>query len=152
VSSTITITDLIRAGPTMTLTVGFIGPPGPPGPQGPSGVVQITRTAGVALSGHRIVRLNADGEAIYADCETLSDASVVLGMTVGAAEQGASATIQTEGELVEPSWTWNPDLPIFLSTAGQLTQTPPASGFVLCVAVPTGIDRAVVRIGEPILL
>lgn len=129
-----------------------IGAQGPPGADGTNGPMQLTRTAGEVLGGHRIVRLNADGEAIYADCETVTDASVVLGMTVGAAEQGASVTIQTEGELVEPSWTWDPDLAIFLSTAGQLTQTPPATGFILCVAVPTGVDRAVIRVGEPILL
>lgn len=128
-----------------------IGAQGPPGADGTNGPMQLTRTAGEVLGGHRIVRLNADGEAIYADCETVADASVVLGMTVGAADSGADVDIQTEGELIEPSWDWNPDLPIFLSTMGQLTQSEPVTGFVLQVAIPTGIDRAFIRIGEPIV-
>lgn len=154
-TSTITIRDLVRSDTAATIIVaagpGAVGPQGPQGPPGPSGPMQIVRSAAADVGGHRMVRLNSDGNAVYADCETLADASAVLGMTIGAVGQGDDATIQTEGELIEPTWNWDPDLPIFLGTSGQLTQSPPTTGFILCVAVPTGTDRVFIRIGPPIL-
>ena len=147
--TTITITDSLRSSTPTVLTVALQGPPGTSGDLLP---FRILKPAGAALSGHRIVRLNADGEAVYADHTVVADASAVLGMTIAAASQGDDVLVQTEGELVEPSWSWGPDLPIFLGAEGQLTQSPPATGFILCIAVPTGADRAVIRIGEPFLL
>lgn len=110
-----------------------------------------SRIAATDLGGHRVVRLNADGQAAYADCYNLADASAVAGITIGAVILGDNAIIQTEGELIEPSWNWNIDLPVFLGALGQLTQTPPLSGFKLCVGTPLSPNRLLIRVGEAII-
>lgn len=127
------------------------GPPGPPGPAGSSGAVNLPFIAGMTLSGHRAVRAEA-GEAVYADCTVLTDAQQVLGITLGAAMAGASVDVQASGEMVEPSWSWTPGLPVFLGVNGLLTQTPPAVGFQLIVAVAVSPTKIIVGIKQPIIL
>lgn len=51
------------------------GPPGPRGPIGPSGGSALSVTAGQDIGGHRLVLLNAQGDAIYADARQLSHAA-----------------------------------------------------------------------------
>lgn len=130
------------------LDVGVQGMPGPPGAAGGSALSLI---AGAALGGHRAVRSLA-GVAIYADCETVADASLVLGITQGAASEGAPVQVQTMGLMTEPSWSWVPDLPVFVGLAGVLTQTPPAAGYRLIVGVATRADQIHIGLKMPIVL
>lgn len=119
---------------------------------GAPGSDHLTKTAGVALGGHRMVTLDAVGEAIYADSSILAHAHKVLGMTTGAAILGAPIDILRMGEFSEPSWSWILDEPLFLGTDGLLTQTPPVSGFSLIVAFPISATMVYVDLREPIYL
>ena len=130
---------------------GEQGPQGAQGIPGPVGGSALQYPAGAALSGHRMVVLEA-GLAIYADKDTPAHAGKVLGMTTGAAALGELATIQTGGELTEPSWAWTLDQPIFVGVTGTLTQTPPATGFVLTVGFPITATKIFLAIGEPTIL
>lgn len=137
-----------RSQTVVILDVGTQGPPGPPGAAGGSALSLI---AGAALGGHRAVRSLA-GAVVYADCETLADASLVLGITQGAAGEGAPVQVQTMGLMTEPSWSWVPDLPVFVGLAGVLTQTPPAAGYRLIVGIATRADQIHIGLKMPIVL
>ena len=130
------------------LDVGVQGPPGPPGA---AGGAALSLVAGAALGGHRAVRSLA-GVVVYADCETLADASLVLGITQGTAGEGAPVLVQTMGLMTEPSWAWTPDLPVFVGSAGVLTQTPPTAGYRLIVGIATRADQIHIGLKMPIVL
>lgn len=133
---------------TILIDAGTQGPPGPPGELG---AAFVEFPAAIDLGGHRAVRLLA-GEAIYADHASIIDANVVLGITRGAAAAGAVAQIQFGGLMTEPSWSWTPDLPVFVGVAGVLTQTPPASGFSLIVGIATRPIQILIGAKLPIVL
>jgi hypothetical protein len=134
---------------------GETGETGPTGPQGPPGESvetgsTITCTTAIAMSGHRFVVLD-DDSAVYANCTTSDHAHRVVGMTTGASNAG-SVSIQTSGEHEEPTWSWTLGIPIFLSTTGLMTQTPPASGFLLIVGFPISATKIYIKIHQPIIL
>lgn len=87
----------------------------------------VTRTAGQNLSGRRVVRAGTDGRAYYADAADPSDAGRALGITTGAAVEDDDATIRWRGSMIESSWAWTPNAPIFVGSNGTLTQSPPAA-------------------------
>lgn len=131
---------------------GAQGPAGPPGP--PSGG-QYVYTAAIPLGGHRVLTLNAAGQAIYADAGTLAHMNRIVGMSTGAAIAGAPITSQLVGEFTEGSWNWTLDVPIYLGTNGHLTQvqpTSPGSLFSLVVAFPISATRIFLNPREPILI
>jgi len=105
-------------------------------------------TAAENLGGHRIVTV----EGFYASKDTATDRNKVLGMTTGAVSIGSEATVQVSGFIEESSWNWNVDLPVFLSTDGQLTQSAITSGFSLIVGKPRTATNLFISISEPIIL
>lgn len=148
------VTNVIaKQGDTRVVYTGQQGPQGIQGIPGPTGGTALQYTAGVALGGHRMVVLDATGNAIYADNLTPGHLFKVLGMTTGAAGAGAVATIQTGGELTEPSWNWDVALPVYLGTNGQLTQVAPAApAFQLIVGFPISPTTLFINLREPISL
>lgn len=137
------------------VTIGSIGPEGPAGPQGVPGAAggtTITLTAGEALGGHRIVTTNALGQAIYADVSSLPQANSVVGLTLGATLSGAQATVQLAGLIEEPSWSWIPQQPIYLTGLGQLTQTRPTTGNMLQIATPVTATSIILAVKIPVTL
>jgi hypothetical protein len=147
------ITTFVNNEPTIIESIE-IGPQGIPGPRGETGDSTnfVVYPAGQILSGHRMVVLDSDGKAIYADRTIPEHANKVFGMTIGAAMQDADANIQIMGELTEPSWAWTLDIPIWLSVNGLLTQTIPTSGFSLIIGFPITATKIFIDIHEPIFL
>jgi hypothetical protein len=130
------------------------GPPGPVGPIGPAGGAALSKIAGENLSGQRIVVLR-DNLAYYADPTDLADVAVLTGMTLGAAIEGTSVNIQSAGEIVEPSWNWVADMPIYLGLGGTMTQaqpTFPAMAYSAIVGFPTSSTSVMLSFREPIAL
>lgn len=119
----------VSASRVQIATAGKVGPPGPSGDIG-----LLSLTAATILSGHRAITTNNAGDAIYADKNTPSHVSKVLGVCTHAAIAGATIAIKTFGELTEPSWNWTPGGSIYLNANGILTQTPPTTGFSLELA------------------
>jgi hypothetical protein len=134
------------------LTVIEQGPQGIPGPVGSVGATILIYSAGINLSGHRMVVLDDDTMVLYADNTIPAHANKVLGMTVGAAMAGADVTIQSGGELVEPSWNWAMGIPVWLSANGLLTQVVPVSGFSLIIGFPITATKVFIDIKVPIFL
>jgi hypothetical protein len=81
-------------------------------------------TAAEAVGGHRVVALTETG-CRYADPASEDDVWTSVGVTLGAAEADADATVAVSGLIDEPSWAWTPTRPVFLGPTGTLTQTPP---------------------------
>lgn len=136
----------------LVLSAGSQGPAGIQGTPGVSGSSYVTYTANGAIGGHRAVRPVFDNEVAYADNSATADANVVLGITIGAAVNGADVNVQTTGEMVEPSWDWTIDQPVFVGAAGVLTQTVPTSGFLLIVGIATAPTKLLIGIKQPIVL
>ena len=125
--------------------------PGPKGADGLPGGSTLSYPAGEVLSGHRMVVLE-NGELFYASKDVAAHATKVLGMTVGATMQSEIAEVQTGGEIVEPSWAWTLDVPVWLSVNGLLSQVPPTSGFSLIIGFPISSTKLLIRISEPLFL
>ncbi len=109
-------------------------------------------SADTALSGHRVVKVEANGKVAYADNTNPADAGQVLGVTLNAALPGDVANVQVTGELTESSWAWVPGLPVYLGTAGTLTQTLPVAGFQLVVGIAVAPNKLVIGIKQAIIL
>lgn len=122
--------------------------------QGPAGAsfIYVDYVAGVALGGHRAVVLDASEQAVYADKDTLTDRDKVIGITTGASIMGATAQIQTAGELTEPSWSWTAGDTIYLGTNGLLSNAAPVTGFVLKIGFAISPTKIFISIKQPIIL
>jgi hypothetical protein len=104
------------------------------------------------LAGHRVVKTTTSGKVGYADKDTVGDSSIILGITQGASVDLATAKVQYDGKMVEPSWTWTMGDAIFCGNAGVLTQVCPTTGFVCQVGVPLSPTSMLIEIHQPILI
>lgn len=131
------------------LRVVHVGIQGPPGSASSGGV--ITGIAGEALGGHRMVTTDSTGKIIHASHATLAHAGRVIGMTTGAAANGATATIQIHGSITEGSWAWTPGSILFLAASGLVTATPPASGFVQVIGYAQSATTIYIQLHQPFI-
>lgn len=147
------VEDLARE---VVVAVGIQGPQGLQGPKGDKGdaAADPEYVASTALGGHRVVVLNASEQLEYADNTNLTHADKVLGLTTGAVGSGSTVAIRYLGEMVEPSWSWTLNSPIFLGTNGLLTQTRPTApgSFVLQVAFPISATKVFIDIKQAYLI
>lgn len=136
-------TQVIEIGAGLeVIEVALQGPAGPQGDPGSAGAQTLTLTAAQDLSGHRVVVAGASGAA-YADPAIPAHVDALLGLTTGAALTGEEATILAAGELTEPSWSWTPGLPLYVTAGGLLSHTPPASGWTQIAALALSATRIV---------
>ena len=111
----------------------------------------LTKKAGEAIGGHRVVKLEND-KAYYADSSVSSDAYKVAGITTGATEAEEDCLITTYGEVEEVSWSWEEGKPIFLGGNGILTQTCPETGFILQIATVINLKKIFINIKIPLIV
>jgi len=114
----ITVTQVQASGPSKSIEIKAgglgIGPRGLPGNS-------LSVVAAEVLGGHRVVTI----QGLHA---TPATANEIAGITTGASGIGATADVVTQGLLTEGSWTWTPGAPIFVGSAGILTQSPSTVG------------------------
>ena len=108
--------------------------------------------AGEAIGGQRIVRRGSDGKAYYADNTESSHALFIVGVSTGAAIQGAEVIVQGSGEMDSVSWSWDLTKPLFCGQNGLFTQTVPSGGFILFMGAVLSQTAISLRIGMPIFL
>ena len=139
-------TIIVELTPPSTTTVEVhVGAPGATGYS-----ADITkRTSAVILSGHRLVSLDGNGSLVYADKDFSAS---VFGMTLNSSIALEITNVQTRGEVTEPSWNWIIGQPVFLGSAGMLSQVIPTSGCVLQVATATAVNKVFIDIKIPIVL
>lgn len=130
------------------------GPAGAPGIPGPAGGASMSFTATTPIGGHRVLALDASGAVIYADNSTLAHAANLIGLSLNAASSGGAISVLRGGEVIEPTWTWTPLLPVYLGINGLLTQTAPVfpAAFSLIVGFPIAPDTLFFAVREPIIL
>jgi len=111
----------------------------------------IIKIASIALGGNRVVVLNASEQVIYADSTNTTHADKILGVTTGASNLGENVTIQTYGEMVEPSFAFTPGQAVYASTNGLMTQTPPTSGFKRGIGFALAATKLFIDLREPVI-
>lgn len=129
-----------------------VGPPGPRGPRGESGgAEEVELVAATALSGHCVVLMTDTDEAGYASASNPAHVGRVIGITTGAAAEGAAVTVRTRGPMTEGSWTWTPGAPVYCGVDGVLTHTSPSGGqWAQIVGVAASATQLWVAISLPI--
>jgi hypothetical protein len=89
----------------------------------------VTFLAAEDLEPYRLITLNQDARAIYAD-QTITGS--ILGITLASALTGEAVTSQIFGPVTQAGWSWDINQNhLFLGNAGMITQTPPTSGILV---------------------
>ena len=101
-----------------------------------------------ALAGFRGIAV-VEGKAVHADKDTAAHRGKVRGVSAAAATGDDDARVQILGPMVNPSWAWTADLPIYLGSDGALTQTRPTTGFVQIIGWADTATQIDIRLGEP---
>lgn len=142
----------VEEGPVTIVTDAEQGPPGPRGPIGPAGGTTTVTVGATPLSGHSAVAVDAAGLLIQADCTNPAHRGAVLGLLANAYSPGDQAVVQTAFTLEHSGWTWSPG-PVFVGTAGQLTQTLPVGAvFSQVVAHALSPTLVLVDVQPPITI
>ncbi len=103
--------------------------------------------AGATIHGHRVVR--AEGGSLYhPDPATAAHADQVIGIALQAGSAPAPVLVRAHGQITEASWSWA-EGPIWCGADGQLTQTPPPTGWLLQVARVVSPTTITVDIDTP---
>lgn len=97
------------------------------GERGPVGDSTSSYVAGAAVSGHSVLTMDSNGEAIYADSTNPTHADSLIGVSTGAAAQGDTVYVKNFGLVQHQGWSLTPGEPVFLGTGGQITQTAPTT-------------------------
>ena len=140
-------TDQVVEFPDTTvevITAGLVGPQGPQGIAGPAGGATIEMTAGEDLGGNRAV-VSSSGLAMYADSAIAAHQNRVIGITSNAVTAGSVVNVVMSGQLFG-LFGLTPDMPIYLSNSGTLTQTVPATGFIQQLGTAITADSMSVNI------
>lgn len=90
------------------------------------------------------------GNCAAADNASLATINPLLGIATGTATGGRSK-VTTFGDVTFPGWTWTPDAPVFVGTAGALTQTVPSSDVLVVIGYATSPTMIRLSIAEPIV-
>ena len=123
--------DVMRVSPS-TIYVGG----------GLNGENVVSILAGVDIGGHRVVVQTEIGLG-YADNTNPAHAGMIVGITTAAVTAGSNASVALSGKVENSGWSWDITKGLWLSTNGLITQTEPATGFILSLGVPissTAID------------
>jgi hypothetical protein len=113
------------------------------------------KLASGTIVGHRVVRCIDAAEVAYTDVTDANQVFSTLGISLNSSAPGDVVNVKTEGEVTEPSWTWTPLMPIFLTANGMMSQTAPTqptAAFVLSVGYALSATTMRVQIGIPIVL
>lgn len=113
------------------------------------------KLASGTIVGHRVVRCIDAAEVAYTDVTDANQVFSALGISLNSSAPGDVVNVKTEGEVTEPSWTWTPLMPIFLTANGMMSQTAPTqptAAFVLSVGYALSATTMRVQIGIPIVL
>ena len=127
------------AGPNVVVTLGPYIEVVTTGGGGPAGVASST------INGHRFVAWQSDGTLAHAQP---GDLFAIAGLTTSAATVGQPVAALSEGAVAFSGWSWAPG-PVFLGVDGTLTQTLPASGWVVVVGRGDG-TRLFITIQPPV--
>lgn len=113
------------------------------------GVARVPFEAATTIHGRRAVAVDS-GTIYHPDLGTPADAVRVIGISLQAGSATDTVEVQTAGPITDASWTWSAG-PVYVDDDGVLTQTAPATGWIVCIGTATAADTIDVRILLPIL-
>lgn len=125
ITTTPTVVDITVDVAAETVVIGTAAEQGPRGPAG--GSTSYPAGSLTPLSGHKVVKLTADGTLVYADCRSAFDALTMIGVITNAVNPGDTVIPVSEGIVTHLGWAWTPNQPIFLGIDGDLTQVLPGT-------------------------
>ncbi len=113
-------------------------------------------TTGAAVGGQRAVVTQSDGTIVHADASDITHANKIIGISVTAGSPASLISVLKSGKLTEGSFSFTPDLPIFVDTSGSgvLTQVTPSSPSVFSRAIGFAISATTIfiNIEKPTIL
>ena len=130
----------------VSVTISWV--PGIPGPPGDG--VTFTALADQNIDIHRVVRSTATG-CDYADSSDLTHLGKVIGITNATTLQGSLVKIWPAGKITDLSFNFTLG-PVYLTTNGFMTQTPPTTGFIQQIGVALSQTTILVQILSPIVV
>lgn len=134
----------------VVIAPGEQGPPGPAGPPGGGGDQYVTRTTGQTISAN-LVLYDRAGLVYPLDQADAENIFAILGLSVSAGQAGAQIAIQRSGTVNDSAWAWAWAYGrVYLGANGQLTQTPPSSGFSVLIGFAATATSINLSINDPI--
>jgi hypothetical protein len=120
------------------------------GPQGRPGMdsVDLLIEAAIPVGGQRVIATDEQGKAVYAD--NMKRYKTVIGISAGAAVQGAMVTVKPFGRLEDSSWNWDPGKGLFLDQNGIIVQDAPYAGAIVPLGFVVTPTRIFISIGSRI--
>ena len=104
------------------------------------------------LSAYRSVIIDDNSKVAYADSSQMGHINRILGITTRSCLSGHVAAVVTGGVVNNSGWSWTIGNPIFLSSSGALTQTPPTTGFLQIMGFPLSTTSIYLQPQEAIVL
>jgi len=132
---------------------GERGRTGPKGDTGPSGADGASGSSSFLLLATEnigaFVAVTSNGKV--ANSATTAHAGKVAGVSLAAITSGFTGSVQSVGEVENPSWTWTAGDVIYINGT-SLSTTAPSTGFSQRIGTAKSATKIVVELGEPILL
>lgn len=108
--------------------------------------------SGVISALKLVYGLNDGNEVALAESNTTFENAKVLGITKTSANNGDPLEVLTFGKISDASFNFVRGTALFLTTLGNLSNTPPTVGFIVPVGYSLGNNTVFIKIEEPIEL
>lgn len=112
---------------------------------------RVTVETGEDIGIYKVVTM-VNGFGVLGDNTDSTHSRGVLGISEETIPSGFQISIINKGEIVNAGWTLTAGDPVYLSTAGDITQVIPTMGFLLRIGVATKTDTVLVDIQMPVHL
>ena len=116
-----------------------------------TGIVWDKFKAGENLNGYRVCYLGADERVYLASNLDLSSISKSLIMTRHSAIEDEDVECVLAGKIYNSGWGLTPGARYFLTTGGQITSTPPTSGYLHEVGTAEKTDTLFINFTRPVI-
>ena len=104
-------------------------------------------TASENIPALTLVYIYSDG-TIRKGQTTTSAQALVIGVTSASVSAGGAVLVQLFGELENPSFSFAPNLTLFLNNNGVISATPPTTGFLIPIGQSLTIGSIFINIGK----
>ncbi len=103
------------------------------------------------VNGYQVCMLALDGTARPADGFNPTHAGKVIGLANSTQAEGMPVIIQLAGEIENLAWHLVAGEVYYLVSGGEISSTPPDTGFVQRIGVAKNSTILVINLGEPVL-
>lgn len=112
--------------------------------------IEEAKIAGEAITANYAVYIDSLTEEVFlADRTQPTHEDRVYGIARNSALITEQVDVRTFGELEDATWTWTPTLPIYVDTAGTMTQVAPAAGFSKVMGYAITATKMFVHVNNP---